>query len=210
MRGAGFDQAVFANVRISRTTTFGDTTVYERELDGGEDYLRAAQAAIWSYREIRELHERNALPIESRRYYLDEKDMRRRVDWHEGNYANALKAEGSRWVTGYGMSHWRVLGTSAILILLCAAIYPLTGGIEESLGGDTTTWSLESPEDAPPYWIAFIFVKSLYFSMITFSTLGYGDIRPVGGAARALAGVESLLGSILMALLVFVLTRRIS
>ena len=215
LTGARLDQAVFANVRISRATAFGSTTVYEAELDEGPDrdddeYLRAAQAAIWSYREIRELHERNALPIESRRYYLDEKDMRRRVDWHQGNYADALKAEGSRWVTGYGMSYWRVLATSAAFILLCAALYPLTGGIQETAGGDTTTWSLESPEDAPPFYIAYIFVRSLYFSAITFSTLGYGDIRPVGAVARGLAGAESLLGSVLSALLVFVLTRRIS
>lgn len=212
LTNARFDQAVFSNVRISRATAFGETTVYEDELDGLEDaaYRRAAQAAIWSYREIRNIHQNNALPIEARNYYLEEKDMRRRLAWHEGDYSTALKAEGSRWVTGYGMSHWRVLGASAALILLCAAIYPLTAGIQEATGSETITWSLESPEDAPPFYIAFIFVKSLYFSMITFSTLGYGDIRPVGGAARALAGVESLLGSILMALLVFVLTRRIS
>ncbi|WP_459190738.1 pentapeptide repeat-containing protein [Halosimplex sp. J119] len=212
LTNARFDQAVFSNVRISRATAFGDRTVYETELDdvGDADYVRAAQAAIWSYREIRDLHENNALPIEARSYYLDEKDLRRRLAWHEGDHATALKAEGSRWVTGYGMSHWRVLGASAVVIILCAALYPLTGGIQETVGGDTTTWSLESPEDAPPFWIAFILFRSLYFSMITFSTLGYGDIRPVGTAARWLAGVESLLGSILMALLVFVLTRRIS
>ncbi|WP_123538554.1 pentapeptide repeat-containing protein [Halosimplex salinum] len=212
LTGARFDQAVFSNVRISRSTTFGETVVYEDELDGLEEdsYLRSAQAAIWSYREIRDLHEGNALPIEARSYYLDEKDMRRRLAWHEGKYGTALKAEGSRWVTGYGMSHWRVLGASAALIVACAIMYPLTGGIQETAGNDTTTWSLESPEDAPPYYVALILVKSLYFSAITFSTLGYGDIRPVGAAARGVAGVESLLGSILMALLVFVLSRRIS
>ena len=100
--------------------------------------------------------------------------------------------------------------TSAALILLCAALYPLIGGIQETVGSDTTTWTLESPKDAPPFWLAHILVRSLYFSVITFSTLGYGDIRPIGTVARWLAGAESLLGSILMALLVFVLTRRIS
>ena len=90
------DQAAFSNVRISRSTTFGKTSVYEDELTDVDDewYLQRAQAAIWTYREIRTLHENNALPIEARSYYLDEKDMRRRADWHEGNYATALKAEG--------------------------------------------------------------------------------------------------------------------
>lgn len=208
-----FDQSVFTNVRISRGTAFGETTVYEDEIAESDDgdYLRSAQAAIWSYREIRNLHESNALPIEARHYHLEEKDMRRRVDWHEGNYGQALMSEGSRWATGYGMSPWRVLAVSAAVIVLSALLYPLTGGIQETAtAGETNTWTLENPEDAPAYFVFFVFAKSLYFSTITFSTLGYGDIRPIGSVARAIAGVESVLGSLLMALLVFVLTRRIS
>lgn len=53
-----------------------------------------------------------------------------------------------------------------------------------------------------------LFFKGLYFSAVTFATLGYGDMQPIGTLARGLAGIESLLGSLLMALLVFVLTRR--
>ena len=54
-----------------------------------------------------------------------------------------------------------------------------------------------------------MFYHSLYFSVVTFATLGYGDVQPIGNLVRALAGIESLLGSLLMALLVFVLTRRV-
>lgn len=47
-----------------------------------------------------------------------------------------------------------------------------------------------------------------YFSAVTFTTLGYGDIQPASGAAQLLATVESFVGALLMALLVFVLGRR--
>jgi hypothetical protein len=42
------------------------------------------------------------------------------------------------------------------------------------------------------------FVDVLYFSFSTYTSLGYGDIVPVGDA-RLLAGIESLLGLVLIA-----------
>jgi voltage-gated potassium channel Kch len=51
---------------------------------------------------------------------------------------------------------------------------------------------------------------NLYFSVVTFTTLGYGDIRPIGTTARFLAGLESFVGALMVALVVFVLGRRVS
>ena len=51
------------------------------------------------------------------------------------------------------------------------------------------------------YW------ESLYFSTITFTSLGYGDIRPVG-IAKLFAAIESLLGVFLISLFVFVFCRK--
>lgn len=42
------------------------------------------------------------------------------------------------------------------------------------------------------------FVDAIYFSFISYTTLGYGDLAPAGGL-RFLAGVESLLGLVLIA-----------
>jgi hypothetical protein len=214
------DQAVFSNTRISRGTEFGETTVYRRELDEADDpdddrYLELAQAAIWTNREIRELFQENALPIQARHFYLREKSMRRRIAWHVENYKQAIMAEGSRWVTGYGVSPWRVLGTSLFVIVVSALLYPLTGGIQEVVvEGEATgvTWEINDPEAAsryPPGWLLSVFLKSLYFSVVTFTTLGYGDISPLGTYARAIAGIEALTGTALMAMLVWVLARRI-
>ena len=58
-----------------------------------------------------------------------------------------------------------------------------------------------------PDWIS-ILSANLYFSAVTFTTLGYGDIQPASPVAQALASIESFLGALLMALLVFVLGRQ--
>ena len=41
---------------------------------------------------------------------------------------------------------------------------------------------------------------TFYFSIVTITTLGYGDITPVGGAARTLASAEALTGQMFIAI----------
>ncbi len=41
------------------------------------------------------------------------------------------------------------------------------------------------------------FVESIYFSLVTVSTLGYGDISPVTNAVRFIVGIQTLMGTIL-------------
>ena len=43
---------------------------------------------------------------------------------------------------------------------------------------------------------------SVYFSFITLSTVGYGDITPVASVARMLAAAEAMTGTLFMALLI--------
>lgn len=43
---------------------------------------------------------------------------------------------------------------------------------------------------------------SVYFSFITLTTVGYGDITPVAGAARMLAALEAMTGTLFVAILI--------
>ncbi len=56
--------------------------------------------------------------------------------------------------------------------------------------------------DAPQFFIegqpaSISFVDSLYFSIITVSTVGYGDITPASDAVRAITAVEVMIGVLL-------------
>lgn len=50
----------------------------------------------------------------------------------------------------------------------------------------------------------------LYLSIVTITTLGYGDIIPLNGTARLLVGVEALTGVVLMGLFLNSLSGRVS
>ncbi len=201
-------RATFSDARVDGATEFGAANPYERDLDAVDDpeAVRAiADLALWVYSEVSRVFEANAVPDRALDYYLRERDLRRRVAWRLRDYATALRLEGSRWVMRYGTSPWRVLGSSAVLLVGSALAFPLTGGLLQT--GPEETIPVEFGE-TPLDWPGVVF-KSLYFSAVTFATLGYGDIQPVGSVARLLAATESLLGTLLMALLVFVLTRRV-
>jgi hypothetical protein len=53
----------------------------------------------------------------------------------------------------------------------------------------------------PSFWTEpLTFIQSVYFSVVTITTLGYGDITPQTEMARALTALESILGIILIGL----------
>jgi hypothetical protein len=85
--------------------------------------------------------------------------------------------------TGWGERPMRVIASSVGVILSFSLIYDLPGGPTKN------------------------FIDALYFSMITFTTVGYGDIVP-HGKFRLLAGTEALLGILLVGLFLFCLGRR--
>jgi hypothetical protein len=47
-----------------------------------------------------------------------------------------------------------------------------------------------------------VFAKLVYFSLVTLSTLGYGDIIPVSPPARMFAAVEAITGQLYLATLI--------
>ena len=110
---------------------------------------------------------------------------------------------------GYGERLWRVIYISGIVVvvfgILFATVTKGTSGVSNlATDGIDSVGTLLTPEGLVTV------LKNIYFSMITFTTLGYGDIRPVGRTAGTLAGLESFIGALLLALVVFVLGRRVS
>ncbi|WP_070962556.1 ion channel [Vibrio sonorensis] len=112
-----------------------------------------------------------------------------------------------RWISkavdlfcGYGEDPLRVVAFSISLIFACACAYFIL---------DTTSANpiYEGVEGWQFYLLEFF--NALYFSVVTFTTLGYGDITPVG-VARFIAAVEAFLGSFTMALFVVVFVKKMT
>ena len=103
---------------------------------------------------------------------------------------------------GYGEKPARVVGFSLVTIFLFAVAYGCLGLSE---GGHFVRWQSHLTLQQN----LLDFGNALYFSVVTFTTLGYGDIVPVG-YSRILAAFEAFLGSFTLALFVVVFVKKMT
>ncbi len=100
-----------------------------------------------------------------------------------------------RMPIAYGTSLIRPLMSWFVVITLFGGLY---AGFPSLLGRTVNSiWTLSN-------WVI-----SLHFSVTTFTTLGLGDIYPGRLLGRALTSIEAMVGAVLMALTVVVISRKL-
>lgn len=113
-----------------------------------------------------------------------------------------------KWCFGYGIYTKRILLTGLLVLALFALLFFTNG-----LGLSPDQWAVTN-NDTPPVDIAstgpwyFRLGNALYFSAVTFSTIGYGDFHPQHWAKLA-GGIEGLLGVFIMAVFTVSFSRKI-
>lgn len=188
-------QTYLTNARIDQGTDFGDECIYHST-------TKELEKAVWVYRDLQQLLKENSLPGSARKYRIFEKDARNHL---EGSTISSIFGNVSKTVWLYGESWKRLLLTSALTITSYSVAYKLNH--VGTISTVPTKYSiLDYTISVSQFWKESI--TAVYFSMVTFSTLGYGDVQPSNLIVQILAASEALIGTLLMAALVFVLGRR--
>ncbi len=107
----------------------------------------------------------------------------------------AYEAVHERWVT-----RDTLLGALAVYLLIGITSTVVYEVIEVLAPGSFTNLQGLSPEEA--------FAELNYFSLVTLTTLGYGDIAPVAPTARTMAVLEAIVGQFFVAGVVGLLISR--
>lgn len=165
------------------------------------------KAARWVYRRLETLHEENALSEEARQFHISKEEAERALYWERGEYGPWGVKTLMWYLTRHGESVKRVLMWWGTVILTAGLLFSIGGGVTDS--------------DGPPHAITSLgelgtiaglkdILWNLYFSIITFSTIMDGGLAPVGPWTRVVVAGESITGALLVALLVFVLGRRVA
>jgi hypothetical protein len=103
---------------------------------------------------------------------------------------------------GYGEDPLRVIIFSWILILFSAFFYYFFG---LRFAGEFQVFSLQQSLSQN----VIFFFECLYYSVVTFTTLGYGDFIPIG-FSRVVAALEAFTGSFTIALFVVVFVKKMT
>ena len=93
------------------------------------------------------------------------------------------------WLScGYGVRPWRTAAWAAVIILIFTPFYFWRGGIKRLKESDEN-----GKQDAS-------LCDAFYFSMTTFTTLGYGDLYPADRYRMVAVMIEGLVGWLILAL----------
>lgn len=107
---------------------------------------------------------------------------------------------------GYGERPTYALISSIEIILIFTILYMFTG---LNIEGNLIDYNLGFLLTFPMENLVSDFFKSLYFSIVTFTTVGYGDITPTG-YSLLLSGIEMFLGVTMVGVWTATLARKIT
>ncbi len=200
MLGVKWTGSKFENVKIGKKLK--QETLAKHELGQGNqqasvDYLEQAEEI---YRDLRKHAEHEGIFTLSG-YFIQKELTMRRLQLPK----YSVKRNVSKMVDlfcGYGEAPLRIIGLSMVIILVCAIIYTFTGlSFQDSVQAVSSEQTIEQN--------LALFASSLYYSVVTFTTLGYGDFTPVG-ISRAIAAIEAFTGSFTIALFVVVFVKKMT
>lgn len=142
-----------------------------------------------------------------RRIYVKETDALRKANKYHKEFAKGTNWLEKAWLfvlkylCNYGMRPSQLVAwIVGIILIFTFAYYPSSYGFIELRSAEGQVWT-------DSFWSNF--TTSLHFSVITFTTLGYGNIYPVGKAAYLITAFESILGYFFWGLLLATLAKKI-
>lgn len=167
------------------------------EAEIAKDYFEQTEEI---YRDLRKAAEREGLFAMGGHFLQKELTMRRHLMPRFSSQRFISKA--IDLFCGYGEAPMRVIGFSLALIFICAILYMFTG---LSYSDEVHIFNLDNGLKAN---LVLLF-NCIYYSVVTFTTLGYGDFTPIG-LSRAIAAIEAFTGSFTIALYVVVFVKKMT
>ena len=153
-----------------------------------------ALSAEESYRDIKQYFLSNGMYNDASWASFKEKTMERLALKKKGDW-NYFPSLVMNILCGYGEKPYRIIVSALLTILTFALLY----------------FSLNTVERSGDYSYMLKWYDYLYYSTITFTTVGYGDFVPKAQlAGRLLAAVEAFSGVFVTGLFIFTLARKYS
>ncbi|MFA6992391.1 MAG: ion channel [Candidatus Gracilibacteria bacterium] len=182
-----FIDAVIKDVGLSATIV-DEKTLFGKELKSEKE--GSMHAAAIEYKQIKELYKNSNLHGLADFYHYREMVAKRKLikKTHPSRVVNFVFGD---LLCKYGTSFVRVFMSAFVLVMSFAGLYRYTDSL------------MFQNKDVPVSYF-----DAIYFSLSTFTTLGYGDYHAIGNM-RFIAGFESFVGAVLISLFTVIVARNV-
>jgi len=194
LNGARIENVIWGHQLLQETKAYESIT--EKNTKLAQDYFEQTEEIC---RNIRNVASQQGLVDMAGHFYYKEMTMQRKQ-----NPLFSAKRFISKFVDltcGYGEKPGNVIFFSLAVIVLSSFAFYIFGISEQ---GQTLAWNFTGDNGH----VQNLFT-CLYYSVVTFTTLGYGDIVPVG-FSRFIAAFEAFTGSFTLALFVVVFVKKMT
>ena len=163
------------------------------------------------YRDLKQNMQHHGDYLTAGEFYYREMEMRR----EKNNWKSKSRwwLELYRFIAGYGEKPQLVIKNSFLVIFIAAFFFFFNGIIRTNIFPllEKTPYIIDYSLHSINFNMQVLtdFGYCLYYSIVTFTTLGYGDIHPLG-FSHVIASVEALIGAFFMALFVAVFVRKMA
>jgi len=193
LKMARFYSSFIKNVSFIDCQWPDDKIIFEEEHMKDEDINLGYKELETIYRNLKQNMQNYGDYSLAGEFYFREMEMRRKKNkWKTGSW---WWLQIYKFLAGYGEKPHYTAAVSGYITILFAFLYGLFGCIQYSAGNPCLTQKI---------------IDTLYFSFVTFTTLGLGDIRPITTIGKALICCEAIIGAFMMALFVVVFVRKMA
>ena len=208
LTGAKLQNTNLRNAEFNEKTILLNVNLYQSKIDNStlkfanvnldkivmqeknKEYNKAKEV----YRNLKNYFKQEGLYDVSGKYYYRERLMETKCNREEKKYLHWIFDMLLKFITGYGEKPQNILMWWFGIIFGYAFIYDVLNGIYNRIAYNIASYNPN-------------FFEALYFSIVTFTTLGFGDFAPKP-LFQLFASLEALLGAIFMALFIFVFARK--
>ncbi len=137
------------------------------------------------------IYAKKNFPEGKQRSYSEKMDYRKRMHLFRKQYGKYLGYKFLAIASGYGTDFRRWGQISVIFVLIFSGLYAFFD-------------NFVSPAIETSHWYDYF-----YFSITTFTTLGFGDIAPLSVIAKILTNIESFVGFIMLGVYINLIQKKI-
>ncbi len=203
-QGADFMSCTFESFHLFPGASFERPPYLEhikiKEALGADVLFRKAKT-LW--------HQQGNYVEEGKAHYQEMDYIRKQKNWFFRYFFDNIF---HRSLHGYGEKPHRVILWATGIIIGCALLF-MNFGIGETrlFGSNLPTYNIFKilPKLYTLTWSDLANIgRYFYFSVVTFTTLGYGDLRPIHPISHLISPIEAFTGMFMMALFVLTFARK--